>query len=132
MSFRDIQRVRGEGLALDVPPTGCGPWAAAFSPSGPQFPAGTARYPEAVSVRGWRWGEEGLTLMLQPPWPREEAWLKLVTWVTLPSRAGAPGPLMWAMVFLPPLLVLTRVGGARSPSVSSGRGERGYCRDQVR
>lgn len=30
---------------------------------------------------------------------------------------------MWVMVLLPPLLVLMRVGGARSPSVSSGGGE---------
>lgn len=61
--------------------------------------------------------------MLQPPRLPREAGLKLVTCVTLPSRARFPGLLIWVMVLLPPLLVLRRVGGARSPSVSSGGGE---------
>lgn len=69
--------------------------------------------------------------MLQPPRPLGEAWLKLVMRVTLPSRADVPEPLIWVMVLLPPLLVLRRVGGARSPSISSRREERGYCQDQV-
>lgn len=43
--------------------------------------------------------------------------------MTLPSRAGVPGPLIWVMLLLAPLLVL-RVGGARSPSISSGSGEK--------
>lgn len=43
--------------------------------------------------------------------------------MTLPSRVTVPGLLMWLMVLLPPLLVLRRVGGARSPRVNSGWGE---------
>lgn len=41
--------------------------------------------------------------------------------MTLPSRVTVPGLLMWLMVLLPPLLVLRRVGGARSPRVNSAR-----------